>query len=373
MKKYKAMVTSILSPAGININGNQPHDVIVHDERFYQRLIRDGSLGAGEAYMEGWWDCADLQELFDRLMKAGIEKQIRQHLLKYLLYGLKAKLFNQQSRSKSKRVIEHHYDLGNHLYELMLDQYMVYTCGYWKDAKNLDQAQQHKLDLICRKLKLKPGLKVLDIGCGWGGFARYAAENYQVKVTGITLSEAQAALAIERCAGLDVTIKLMDYRDLNENFDRIVSIGMFEAVGNKNFRRFMEICSKCLVSNGLFLLHTIGGNTGRKHYTDPWIDKYIFPGGVIPGAAQITESFEQIFHLEDWHNFGYDYETTLQAWLANFRNHISEFEAQLGVTGRRMWEYYLSSCAAAFSSRSLGLWQLVFTHPTNLNKYISER
>jgi len=373
MPTDKKLVEELLASAGIQTDGGNPYDIKVNDARFYRRLIENGSLGVGEAYMEGWWDCDDLQELFNRVLRTGLDKHIRQNSLKYLMFGLRAKLFNQQSRHKSKRVAKQHYDLGNHLYELMLDKYMMYSCGYWKDADNLDEAQEHKLDLICRKLKLRPGLKVLDIGCGWGGFAKYAAEKYQVKVTGITLSVEQANLAVEKCEGLDVTIRVQDYRDLDETFDRIVSIGMFEHVGYKNHRRFMEICSKCLDRKGIFLLHTIGANDGDQQSTDPWINKYIFPGGVLPGACQIARSIEQIFLLEDWHNFGYDYETTLQAWLANFKAHLSDFEAHLGRSGTRMWEYYLATCAAAFNSRKIGLWQVVLRHPTGSGKYISER
>jgi cyclopropane-fatty-acyl-phospholipid synthase len=371
MPTFKKLVEELFAPAGIQLNGNSPYDIQVKDERFYQRLLGDGSLGMGESYMAGWWDCDDIQELFNRGLKAGIEKNIK-HNYKYIGYALKAKLFNQQSRGKSKRVIEKHYDLGNHLYELMLDEYMMYSCGYWKDAEDLDQAQLNKLELICRKLKLSPGLTVLDIGCGWGGFAKYAAERYNVKVTGITLSKEQAQLAAEKCKALDVTIRIQDYRDLDEKFDRIVSIGMFEHVGFKNYRQFMEVSSRCLNSDGIFLLHTIGTNEVTK-VLDPWIDKYIFPGGMLPGSSQITKAFENIFILEDWHNFGYDYETTLQAWLANFKANCDQFENRLGVSGRRMWEYYLCVCAASFNSRRNDLWQIVLTHPTNYEKYISER
>jgi len=372
MRTFKKLVEELFAPAGIKINRDHPYDIQVRDERFYQRLMGAGSLGLGEAYMAGWWDCDDLQEMFNRGLKAGIEKNVQHNFYKYVAHAIRAKIFNQQSRTKSKEVIERHYDLGNHLYELMLDKYMMYSCGYWNGAGDVDQAQLNKLELTCRKLKLRPGLTVLDIGCGWGGFAKYAAENYQVKVTGITLSKEQAQLAAERCKDLDVTIRLQDYRDLDEQFDRIVSIGMFEHVGPKNYREFMQIASKCLNSDGIFLLHTIGSNKVIK-VADPWINKYIFPGAIIPSSPQITKAFESIFILEDWHNFGYDYEKTLQAWLANFKLHTDQFEERLGISGRRMWEYYLNISAAGFNSRRIDLWQIVLTHPNSYGKYTSER
>lgn len=247
----------------------------------------------------------------------------------------------------------------------MLDPEMLYSCGYWNETHTLDEAQIKKMDLICKKLSLAPGMKVLEIGCGWGGFLKYAAQKYGVKALGVTISKEQAALARERCKGLDAEVRLMDYRDLKGQFDRIVSIGMFEHVGPQNYRNFMKVASRCLKPDGLFLLHTIGGNTS-DHYSDPWFNKYIFPDSVIPSISQIGESIEGIFKMEDWHNFGPDYDKTLLAWHTNFDRNWHQHRNELGEAFYRKWKYYLLSCAGAFRARHIQLWQLVLS-PTGIH------
>ncbi len=371
MQSSKKIIEEILQTANITLNGNKKYDLQVNDDRFYSKVLRNGSLGLGEAYMEEWWDCEDMQGFFNKLLSANLEKEIKKNL-KYFAFALQARIFNQQSKIKSLKVAKEHYDLGNDVYELMLDKYMMYSCGYWKNAKNLVQAQEDKLELICRKLKLRPGLTVLEIGCGWGGFAQYAAERYNVKVIGITISKEQAKLARERCKGLPVEIRLQDYRELNEQFDRIVSIGMFEHVGPKNYKQYMEIAAKCLYKEGIFLLHCIGGNESTFS-TDPWINKYIFPNGVIPSPVQVCDSFEKLFVLEDWHNFGLHYEKTLNAWLANFKGNWHFIESRYGHKFYRMWEYYLNVCAASFHVKKNNLWQIILTKPENLTEYTSIR
>ena len=193
-----------------------------------------------------------------------------------MLNGICFKLFNYQSKARAFQIGEHHYDLGNDLFEKMLDKRMIYSCGYWKNAKTLDEAQEAKLDLICRKLYLKPGMKVLDIGCGWGGFAFFAAEKYGVEVVGVSVSKEQIAYAEAKRGKLPVTFLLQDYRDITGSFDRVVSVGMFEHVGYKNYTEFMTVVNRCMKDDGLCLLHTIGATITSFH-PDPWIQKYIFP------------------------------------------------------------------------------------------------
>jgi cyclopropane-fatty-acyl-phospholipid synthase len=265
-----------------------------------------------------------------------------------------------QSVRKAFEVGEKHYDIGNDLYSRMLDKRMVYTCGYWKEAQNLDQAQEAKLDLVCRKIGLKPGQKVLDIGCGWGSFAKFAAEKYNAKVVGVTISKEQAEFASKLCNGLDVEIRIQDYRSVNEQFDHIVSLGMFEHVGYKNYKTFMRTAHKCLKDGGLFLLHTIGGNESVVS-TDPWVHKYIFPNGMLPSIKQIGESIENLFVMEDWHNFGTYYDKTLQAWYENFKAHWNEISDKYNERFYRMWTYYLLMSAGAFRARSTQLWQIVLS------------
>jgi cyclopropane-fatty-acyl-phospholipid synthase len=251
-------------------------------------------------------------------------------------------------------------DAGDDLYACMLDARMIYTCGYWRRATDLDAAQQHKLDLVCRKLALKPGMRVLDIGCGWGGAAQFAAERYGVSVTGLTVSRNQAGTARARCQGLPVEILLQDYRDLHGTFDRIYSLGMFEHVGARNYRTYFAKARELLAPDGLFLLHTIGANWSSDT-TDPWIERYIFPNSVIPSMTQIAEALEHRWVIEDLHGFGPDYDRTLMAWLANFDANWQLIASQYSDRFRRMWRFYLTASAASFRTRRNQLWQLVLS------------
>ncbi len=352
----KQSITEIFSAAGISINGTDPFDILVNDERFYDRVTANGSLGLGESYMERWWDCESLDQFFCRLMCSHAEEKVRENW-KLLL---RAMLLNVNCKSRAFQIGERHYDIGNELYQKMLDKRMTYSCGYWKDANNLDEAQEAKLDLICRKLNLQPGDRILDIGCGWGSFVKYAAEKYGVKAVGITVSEKQAALGKEMCAGLPVEIRLQDYRELDEKFDHIVSVGMFEHVGYKNHRTYMEIAAKCLSDDGLFLLHTIGDNCSNVA-GEPWFDKYIFPNSLIPSLKQISAATEKIFVIEDFHNFGVYYDPTLTSWFNNFNSNWDVLKNQYSDRFYRMWKYYLLSCAGSFRARCLQVWQIVLS------------
>jgi cyclopropane-fatty-acyl-phospholipid synthase len=361
MKSNKSKTTAekILALAGIQVNGSNPWDIKVHDDKFYDVVLSHGSLGLGESYMDGWWDCETLDELFLRILSYGLEGKIRQNP-GLLLQVILASLFNMQSRSRAFQVGERHYDLDNELFQNMLDRRMNYSCGYWNSAQTLDQAQENKLDLICRKLGLRPGMKILDIGCGWGGFASYAAEKYRVKVTGITVSREQLEFSNAVCSGLPVEIRLQDYRALDDTFDHVVSVGMFEHVGYKNYREYMRIVHRCLKHDGLFLLHTIGGNKSVTS-TDPWINKYIFPNGMLPSIKQIGAAIEGLFVMEDWHNFSADYDTTFMAWHSNFERSWPELKEKYSQRFYRMWKYYLLSCAGSFRARSNQLWQIVLS------------
>ncbi len=352
----KAHIEEILSPAGITIDGPNPYDIRIRDERFYKRVITDGSLGFGESYMDGWWDCECLDEFFFKLMPTDPQDKVTKNWRLLILSAL----FNVNRKSRAFQIGQKHYDLGNNLFEHMLDKRMTYSCGYWKDAKTLDEAQEAKLDLICRKIGLRPGQKILDIGCGWGSMVKFAAEKYGAKAVGITVSVRQAELAQQRCEGLPVEIRLMDYRDINEKFDHIVSVGMFEHVGYKNYSKFMEMAQRCLSDDGLFLLHTIG-DSYSKTAGDPWFEKYIFPNSLIPSMAQISASAERLFIIEDWHNFGYYYDRTLMSWFDNFNRSRHLLHDGYDERFYRMWKYYLLCCAGTFRARCQQLWQIVLS------------
>ena len=355
----RKIIENLLTEAGITINGHQPYDIQVYNEELYNRIIQEGSLGLGESYMDGWWDCQRLDVFFFKILRAKLDKKVPQNLKNIIRIAI-ARLRNLQSKKRAWMVGEEHYDLGNDLFTLMLDPSMQYSCAYWKNAENLEQAQQEKLDLICRKLDLKPGMRVLDIGCGWGGLAAYAAKNYQVSVTGITISKEQQKLAIERCKGLDVEILLTDYRDISDQFDRVVSIGMFEHVGPKNYETYFEVVQRNLKPEGLFLLHTIGANSTMLN-ADAWTNKYIFPNGCLPSIENIAHHSSGKFIMEDWHNFGADYDLTLCAWYERFLKIWPDIEANYTIRFKRMFTYYLNACAGAFRARDLQLWQIVFS------------
>ena len=368
--RSRARIEALLDIADIRINGTRPTDLRVNDERLYARVIAHGSLGFGEAYMDGWWDADDLDGLFFRLLKGHIDERVGG--IDDAALFLRAKLLNMQRGRRAYRVGQTHYDLGNDLFRAMLGKRLVYSCGYWREAKNLDEAQEAKLDLICRKLELKPGMRVLDIGCGWGEALRFAAERYGVNGVGVTISQEQAYYATELCMGLPIDIRVQDYRDLDEKFDRVFSIGMFEHVGVKNYRTYFEVNRRCLREDGLALLHTIG-NSKTTNHTDPWIAKYIFPNSMLPSATQIATAREGLFVVEDWHNFGADYDPTLMAWRANFENAWPQLRDKYGERFYRMWRFYLSASAAVFRSRRDQLWQLVLSPNGVPGGYIAPR
>ena len=371
MDAAKRIAAGLLEGADVRIDGDRPWDIRVHNEDFYGRVLAGGSLALGESYMDGWWDSGAVDELLSRILSHDLQKNVRTSPA-VLLVGLKAALVNLQRKSRAFNIGRRHYDLGNDLYCLMLDKGMNYSCGYWKHADNLDAAQEAKLELVCRKIGLQKGMRVLDIGCGWGGFARHAAERHGARVVGITVSREQAGLAQERCKGLPVEIRLQDYRDVNEHFDRVVSIGMIEHVGYKNYRRYMEVVARCLVPDGLFLLHTIGGNLSSR-VPDPWSDRYIFPDSLLPSSRQLTAAAEGLFIMEDWHSFGQYYDPTLMAWHRNFTAGWSSIKERYGERFFRMWTFYLLSSAGSFRARHIQLWQIVFSRLGTSRPYESIR
>ena len=372
--KSKALIATLLETADVEIGGSRPWDLQVHDERLYDRIVSYGTLGFGEAYMDGWWDAQAIDQLIYRVLKHDLRAQMRVDLATIASVA-RSRLINLQRR-RAFEVGEKHYDIGNELYAAMLDKRMVYSCGYWRDADNLDAAQEAKLDLICRKAGLEEGMRILDIGSCWGGFLRFAAERYGVSGIGLTVSKEQAEYANANRGNLPIETQLRDYLAMDGKFDRIISIGMFEHVGVKNYRAYMEKVRELLAPDGLFVLHTIGGGLSQTH-GDPWADKYIFPNGMLPSPMQIGKAVEGLFVMEDWHNFGAYYDPTLMAWLHNFEAawprlssaHADKYDERF----RRMWRYYLTSFAGAFRARILQLWQVVLSPQGVAGGYVSIR
>ncbi|MET0814161.1 MAG: cyclopropane fatty acyl phospholipid synthase [Pseudoxanthomonas sp.] len=373
-QRFQRRVAELLEEADVRIGGEREWDLQVRDPHFYPRVLGQGSLGLGESYMDGWWEARSLDGFLFHVLRARLEQRVPS--AGELWDALRARLLNMQTRSRSREVGERHYDLGNDLYAAMLGKRLVYSCAYWTQADgrvidDLDAAQEAKLDLICRKLRLQPGMRVLDIGCGWGEALKFAAERYGVSGVGVTISAEQAEYARKLCAGLPIEIRLQDYRELDERFDAAFSIGMFEHVGVKNYRRYFETTQRCLPPGGLFLLHTIGTNRSVNH-TDPWIGRYIFPNSMLPSAAQIAQAAEGLFVVEDWHNFGTDYDRTLQAWRANVES-AWPANPRYDERFRRMWRYYLSASMATFRTRNSQLWQVVLSNGGMKGGYLAPR
>jgi cyclopropane-fatty-acyl-phospholipid synthase len=367
------ILQELLNNAGIKVNGNNSCDIQVHDARTYDQILSKWSLGLGESYVNGYWDCERLDEMLNRLLKVDLNMAVHGRAKFRLLAEIaRAKLFNLQSTKRAFQVGERHYDAGNDIFKSILDSRMIYSCAYWEFAQNLEQAQTHKLELICRKLELKKGERLLDIGCGWGGLAAYAATHFGVSVVGITVSKEQQKIAQERCQGLPVEIKLIDYRKLEGKFNKIVSVGMFEHVGEKNYRDYCQTASRLLEDQGLFLLHTIGSDV-RIARTDPWIDRYIFPNGKIPCASELSTALEGLFLIEDWHNFGCDYDRTLMEWYRRLESHWPTLSQHYSERFYRTWKFYLLGCAAYFRSKQGQLWQLVLSKRSKDGPYRSFR
>ncbi len=360
-KQAEKTVRELLDIAGITINGDKPYDIQVHNPDLYERVLRDQALGLGESYMDGWWDCEALDQFFDRILRARLDEAVKGSW-KIKLHILRSKIFNLQGKRRAFEVGKKHYDVGNDLYTRMLDKRMNYTCAYWKNAKNLDEAQEAKLELVCRKIGLEPGMTVLELGCGWGSFAIYAAEKYGAKVTGVTVSKEQVELGMQMAKGLPVELKLMDYRDVSGKYDRVISIGIMEHVGYKNYRTYMEVVDRTLKDDGIAFFHTIGSNTSTTT-ANAWTTKYIFPNGMLPSIAQLAKAMEGLFVMEDWHNIGPHYDPTLMAWHKNFEAAWPELKDKYGERFYRMWRYYLLSSAGGFRARQTQLWQVVMTKP----------
>ena len=359
MSKSESTIRELLALADIEVNGSDPWDMQVHDERLYERILRDSSLGLGEGYMNGWWECESIDEFINRALKARLDEKV-QNNLRLIFQVARAKLFNRQSSARAFEVGEKHYDLGNDLYQAMLDKRLNYTCAYWKEARSLDEAQEAKLELVCKKIGARPGMRILELGCGWGSFAKYAAEKYGASVLGVTVSKEQVALGMELCKGLPVELRLQDYREVTGSYEAVISIGVMEHIGYKNYGEYMQVVERCLKPDGIAFVHTIGSN---KSVTtgEPWTDKYIFPNGLLPSIAQLSKAMEGRFVMEDWQNFGPYYDPTLMAWHANFEKAWPELKKNYDERFHRMWRYYLLSSAGGFRSRNQQLWQFVFT------------
>lgn len=355
----ESYINGLLEDVGVKINGPSSWDPQIRDKQTWTRLFAEGSLGFGEAYMDGMWDCADLAEFFNRVVGARLQSRIPV-TMNLIWQIVQARFLNMQTKARAQRVARMHYN-ETEAYRASLDNRMTGSCGYWSDGvENLDQAQEAKLDLICRKVELKHGERVWDIGCGWGAFMGFAAEKYGASCVGVTVSPDQAAYGSERYKDLDVEFQVKDYRDFDGKADKLVSMGMFEHVGHKNFEAYFTKARSVIRDKGLFCLHTIGSSETQPTI-DPWLDKYIFPGGVIPSLTQIGKALEGLWDVVDLHNIGPHYDRTLMAWNDNFQKKWTEPNTVEDRRFKRMWEYYLLCCAGGFRARAIHVWQFVLS------------
>lgn len=352
----------LLSNAGITLNGASEIDIQIKHPQTCARILSRGSIGLGESYVDGWWDCTRVDELICRILRLQLNKHAKSPAS--LLLKLKSTFINPQSIRRAWQVAEQHYNLDNELFYQMLDPSMAYSCAYWHQAEDLEQAQHNKLELICQKLQMQPGMRMLDIGCGWGSLMIHASLHHQVQCVGLTVSREQVQWAREKAMSQNLEFVLTDYRLFNvdgrQKFDRIASVGMFEHVGRKNYNEFFRMARRSITDDGLFLLHTIGKNIAGDG-PDPWIERYVFPNGVTPSASEISAACEKYFVVEDVHNFGADYDRTLMAWLERFDAAWPQLQKRYTERFRRMWRYYLMACAGSFRARRNQLWQWVLS------------
>lgn len=361
-KRARDICIDLLATAGITVGGSAPWDITIHDERVWSRVLRDGTLGGGEAYVDGWWDSRALDQTMHRLQGIDAIDTLRNNW-RAVPHILKGRVLNLQTKLRAFGNGQHHYDIGNDLYEAMLDRRMLYTCALWSTgAQTLEEAQEAKLELVCKKIGLRSGMRILDLGCGWGGFAAYAAERYDVEVVGLTVSREQVAFAKNRYAHLPIDIRLDDYRNASGTYDAVVSIGLMEHVGPKNYRGYMELVDRLLAPGGVAFVHTIGGNRARVRI-DPWFDKYVFPGSNLPSLAQLATAMEGIFIPEDVHNIGEDYDPTLMAWFERFDAAWPTLRGRYDEKFYRTWKFYLLASAGSFRARAQQLFQIVMTRP----------
>jgi len=372
MGAHGQFLAELLKEADIHINGDRAGDISIYNNQLPERIFREGSLGIGESYMDKWWDSTKLDITLTKAHRADLDKKILKHwrIWPVLFSTMIENIITNPQKKKAFEIGKKHYDVGNELYSRMLDKRMVYSCGYWKSARTLDKAQEAKLELCCKKLGLKKGDKVLDIGCGWGSFLFYAEKRYKIKGVGLTVSKEQK----KHCDSIDrknITVLLTDYRTMHEKFDHIISIGMFEHVGWKNYPSYMSVVDRCLKPGGKFLLHTIGQDKASIS-VNPWIHKYIFPHGHLPALRQIKNAAQGKLHIWDVHEIGKDYDPTLMSWFANFDKHWKEIRKKHPKYDEkfyRMWKFYLLSCAAGFRTEKLRVWQILLSKENKPARY----
>jgi cyclopropane-fatty-acyl-phospholipid synthase len=362
----------------------KPLTLKILNKKLNYKLLINPELSFPEAYMNGEIKIENgtlldfLNLTFKNLGRSEINTT--GYFIKKILHAYRF-LTNFNLPLRSKKNVEHHYDLGEELYNLFLDKkFRMYSCAYWKSTEeSLEQAQQNKINHIIKKLDLRTGQKVLDIGCGWGGLCFEMAKQSECEVTGITLSKNQYEYCIKKSKELKLDnqchFELLDYRHLKGKFNRIVSVGMVEHVGRKFYKTFFKKINDLMTEDGLSLIHTIG-STEPKSPPQPWISRYIFPGGLVPSGSDLIDAIEKTgLVLTDMESLIRHYDQTLKAWLERFQDNRSKAKKMYDERFCKMWEFYLASCSAAFKYRDLLVYQLQIAKnfastPSNRRDYI---
>lgn len=360
-EQAEADMRALLARAGVAVGGGRPWDIRVSNREFYRRALTGGSLAVGESYADGWWEADRLDEVFHRIFKAGLHARFTPDPWNRWR-TMAGRFLDFRTRVRCRKAAGVRDGLGNDLFQAMLGKRMSCTCAYWKDARSLDDAEDAKLELVCRKLELKPGMSVLDLGCGWGAFARYAAERHGVSVTGVNIAAEQVALGRELCKGLPVALRVQDYRDVRGRFDRVVSLGLMEQIGPRGCRAYMAAAAQCLKADGIALIHTIGRNVPASG-GDPWFDGGVLPGGETPTLSRLAGAMEGHFVVEDVHNIGPHYDPTLLAWHDSLARRWPELRGKYGDRLYRTLKFSLLSAAGSFRARRSQLFQIVMTRP----------
>ena len=360
------VVTHLFERAGLQIGGSKANNVVVHDDRFFKEVLLKGSIGLGDSYVEGTWDASSVDDVVFALIKSGVYNSILSQI--YDTVGSVARrIQNLQDRIGSYQVIDEHYDLDYNLFLAFLDRYNQYTCGYFERTDDLDQAQENKLELICNKLNLREGDKVLDIGGGWGGLALYMTERFDVDVSIITLSRQQANHARKMCEGRKVKVHVCDYRDIpllfsSSSFDKVAAVGILEHIGHKNYRQFMKVVNHALIPEGRCLFQTLYSPANRI-LSNPWVRKHIFPNHELPPQNTIKSAASKYFQPADkvaFQDLTPHYVKTLLAWNERLNKAIDDKKINLEPKEHRKWNFYFLSCAGALRAEHMRVGQFVY-------------
>jgi cyclopropane-fatty-acyl-phospholipid synthase len=351
----EARVRDLLARAGVAVDGGRPWDIRVANPAFYRRALDGGSLAVGEAYADGWWEAERLDEFFHRVFKAGLHERLAPSPWSGWR-SLAGRLFGRRGRTHAPEA------LGSDVFRAMLGRRMSGACAYWKDARALDDADEAALELACRKLELKAGMSVLDMGSGWGAFARYAAERHGVSVVGVDISQERVQLARELCKGLPVALRVQDYEEVRGRFDRVVSLGLMEHAGAGSCRAVMAAAARCLKADGVALIHTAARNRAAGP-RERWPAAGVLLEDGAPALSRLAAAAEGLFVIEDVHNLGTHYAPTLLAWHENLARRWPGLSGRYGDRLYRTLTFGLLSTAGRFRARQGQLYQIVMTRP----------